>query len=94
MTVTRFATTPEVGTALVLRGQRYVMKGSERHQRDDGSFTSFLRWTAHCSECGEVFSVTTSLAIGYLNRRCAKHHRPGRPVATPKTPIRGGHRHD
>ena len=36
MKVKYFATTPLVGTVLVLLGQRYVMTGSELHQRDEG----------------------------------------------------------
>ncbi len=93
MNPTRFATTPSIGTTLVLLGQRYVMQGSERYQRDDGGFTTLLRWESRCSECGAAFVVTTSLSIRYLNRRCAKHRHPGRPVATKKAQIQRGPRH-
>lgn len=93
MNPTRFTTTPDIGTVLTLLGQRYVMQGSEGYQRDDGSLTTLLRWESRCSECGAAFVVTTSLSIRYLNRRCAKHRRPGRPVATKKAQIQRGTRH-
>ncbi len=93
MIPTRFATTPEIGTVLMLLGQRYVMQGSECYQRDDGSFTTLLRWESRCDECGEAFVVTTSLSIRYLNRRCARHRQPGRPVAAKKAQIHRGPRH-
>lgn len=93
MTPTRFATTPEIGTVLMLLGQRYVMQGSERYQRDDGVFSTLLRWESRCSECGAAFVVTTSFSIRYLNRRCTKHRRPGRPVAAKKAQIQRGPRH-
>ena len=93
MNPTRFATTPDIGTVLILLGRRYVMQGSERYQRDDGSFTTLLRWQSRCSECGEAFVVTTSLSIRYLNRRCAKHCQPGRPASVRKAQIQGGPRY-
>ena len=93
MNPTRFATTPAIGTTLVLLGQCYVMQGGECYQRDDGCFTRLLRWESRCSECGEPFVVTTSFSIRYLNRRCAKHRQPGRPVATKKAQIKRGPRH-
>jgi hypothetical protein len=93
MNPNRFATTPDIGTVLMLLGQRYVMQCSKGYQRDDGSLTTLLRWESRCSECGEAFVVTTSLSIRYLNRRCAKHRHPGRPVATKKAQIKRGPRH-
>ena len=93
MNPTRFATTPSIGTTLVLLGQCYVMQGSECYQRDDGCFTTLLRWESRCSECGEPFVVTTSFSIRYLNRRCAKHRQPGRPASVRKAQIQGGPRY-
>lgn len=93
MMATRFATTPEIGTVLVLLGRRYVMTGWERYQRADGSFTTLLRWESRCSECGQAFLITTSSSIRYLNRRCAKHRQPGRPVAIQKAQIQRGRHH-
>ena len=31
---------------------------------------------------GQSYEVTSSLVIGYLNRRCPQHHRPGRVATT------------
>jgi hypothetical protein len=78
----RFTTTPTHGTVLELRGQSYVMVGTKRYLRKDGLRTEVLQWASHCSECGQPFEVTSSLVIGYLNRRCPQHHRPGRVATT------------
>ena len=78
----RFIRPPEMGTVLLLRGQRYELTGREHHQRIDGQATWVLHWASRCDECGATFAVTSPLVIRYLNRRCALHHRPGRPVPT------------
>lgn len=79
----RLSSIPITGTELGLRGQTYVLTGTQSYQRTDGQKTEVLHWKSQCSECGQPFLVTSSLVICYLNRRCPQHHRPGRAAPIP-----------
>ena len=93
MQVIRFHAAPDVGTTIEVLGQTYVLTASELHQRRDGSFTTILRWMSRCSDCGQSFTLTSSVSIRYLNRRCPKHQQPGRAVTTGPALRRLGRRH-
>ena len=91
----RFHIPPVIGTALMLAGQRYELRAVEPHRRRDGARTVILTWGSHCAQCGAPFSVTTGLSVVNLNRRCARHHAPGkavveRKVVWPRRAIAGG----
>lgn len=76
-----FTTPPEIGTVLMREGQRYELLRQKPHVRKDGQPTILLVWRSHCADCGGVFEIMTGLiSKGCINRRCPKHHSPGRAV--------------
>ncbi len=85
-----FARRPEIGTVLMLEGQRYLLVDWSPHTRADGQPTILLHWESHCPDCGAAFILKTGLKAGAINRRCEKHHRMGVPVAKGKKAWQGG----
>jgi len=85
-----FVSRPEIGTVLMLEGQRYLLVDGTPHTRADGQPTLLLHWESHCPVCGVAFIVKTGLKAVAINRRCEKHHRMGVPVARGKKARQGG----
>ena len=75
-----FARPPELGTVLLVEGQRFEVVGLIPHRRRDDTPTTLINWGGHCAECGRVFTQTTGLIAKTPNRRCPAHHAPGVPV--------------
>ena len=75
-----FDTAPEIGTVLLIEGQRYEISAIIPLQRRDGTPTKAIVWRGYCAECGQPFEQTSALRANLLNRRCRHHRRPGRPV--------------
>jgi hypothetical protein len=73
-----FNQVPALGTEVMWRGQPYELVEVTPYTRSDGAPSQVLVWEAPCWTCGEPFQVRASLggARG-LNRRCARHKRPG-----------------
>ena len=85
-----FARCPEIGTVLMLEGQRYVLVDYTPHTKANGQPTILLHWESHCPDCGATFLVKTGLKASAINRRCEQHHRMGVPVARGSKAWRGG----
>ena len=85
-----FARCPEIGTVLMLEGQRYVLVDCTPHTKANGQPTILLHWESHCPDCGATFLVKTGLKASAINRRCEQHHRMGVPVAKGSKAWRGG----
>ena len=85
-----FARCPEIGTVLMLEGQRYVLVDCTPHTKANGQPTFLLHWESHCPDCGATFLVKTGLKASAINRRCEQHHRMGVPVAKGSKAWRGG----
>ena len=76
-----FRVLPLPDTVLMHEGQRYVAVGSDLHARRDGQVVPIICWESHCADCGRPFRCWSGLRSGTLNRRCPKHHAPGKAVA-------------
>lgn len=66
-----------IGTALMYRGQRYVVYGHRTHRTKDGRDVVLIELTSHCTECGEPFTITALPSASNFNRRCQAHKQPG-----------------
>jgi hypothetical protein len=75
-----FQSLPPAGTVIALSGQRYELIDQQPYRRQDGHQTIIPTWRSECADCGGLFTLTTGLSVGDLNRRCPRHHRPGVPV--------------
>lgn len=81
----------EIGHTFTRRGQRYVLRGFINHVTADDRWVVLADVSSWCADCGARFDfrITRSAITkwGFLNRRCPKHHSPGRPANPPnKTP--------
>lgn len=66
--------------SFVRSGQTYTFLRYQPHTTRDGREIDLSVWTSPCVVCGSRFEVTTPEnpnVTPYLNRRCAKHKRPG-----------------
>jgi hypothetical protein len=75
-----FDRVPEIGTVLLIEGQRYEASAILPLQRRDGTPTVAIVWRGYCAECVQPFEQTSALHAKLLNRRCHHHRQPGRPV--------------
>ncbi len=81
MKAREFKVTPMRGRVITRDRQKYRLEGSEyKSRRSDGEEYVLLTWSSHCTECDEIFETNSTLTVKYLNRRCKKHRKPGRPV--------------
>jgi hypothetical protein len=70
-----------IGLSVNWKGQRYELTGFKPHTCRDGRETQLLIWQSTCPTCGAPFETTTPCRrLKDPNRRCARHHRPGRRV--------------
>lgn len=59
-------------------GRIYSWVRTEPYRRVDGTESILRVFNSTCARCGEPFEVRMGRAIPKaLNRRCAKHRRPG-----------------
>ena len=60
--------------------EAFEFVGLRPYTRKDGTETRLIVWKTKCTTCGEPFEFTTTsrFKIFQPNRRCEKHHRPGR----------------
>lgn len=77
-----FKVLPLSGTVLMHEGQRYVVTGSDLRRRKDGEIVPIICWQSHCAECSAQFECWSGMRSGTLNRRCPKHHAPGKSVTS------------
>lgn len=80
-----------VGTTFTRRGQTYHVFGVDDCVTKKGRRTVVLRIWSKCADCDDNFVVRRSRGIikrGHLNRRCKKHHAPGKPVGLRKSAKR------
>ena len=85
-----FSKIPEIGTVLMIDGQRYILFYTSPYQKTKGLISSLLCWKNNCSECGDRFVATSDLKGQSINRRCSLHHRNGVSVIKSKHAWRGG----
>jgi hypothetical protein len=77
-----------IGDLITVRGQDYLLVGTEPHTRKDGSKTKLAIWQSDCAECGAVFECRSPIIAPPQTRRCDEHKRPGvwvrKPSAEPQ----------
>lgn len=72
-----FTPFPDLGSILVITGQRYILDELEPYRRKDGSASILLRWRSTCADCGQPFEFRTGAKCNGMNRRCPEHANPG-----------------
>ena len=66
----------------IYRGQRYDFIDTFEYVGRDDRIVLLDGWCSHCAVCGQPFAFyTPTYAVKFQpNRRCSRHHRPGRAV--------------
>jgi hypothetical protein len=67
-----------IGDVVTVRGQDYLLVGTEPHIRKDGSKTKLAEWQSDCAKCGAVFECRSPITAPPQRRPCDRHKAPGR----------------
>jgi hypothetical protein len=68
------------GFRIEWRGQSYRPLGTRDHTKADGSVIPVIDWETACPDCGQHFTIFTTLAFHDPRRRCDACKDPNRRV--------------